>query len=209
MGDFWLKDWCQLFSSYDILPLKRMSVNEKLNSFTRLVLLTTLVLYIMDQKYWLYILIGGLAVVFAIKCASEQKREGFSLNPTYAEGSTPMTTVPPLFAEEWQIPPPAYDTYSWEGVISPSSERACESQSQLKDYSYPIVNEYITDSTLLPFEEETIKNRPLKDVGMYMSDAYSRDQMDFRNDMTKIYNNKINREYKHGCNQNITPFNSW
>lgn len=208
---FWLQKPCALFENLEILPCGDMSKEEKLNALTRLIILISLVLFVSEVKWWLQFLVLGIVFVIILSSSlCPTKKEGFTINPTYAEGSIPTTTVPPLFAEEWQIPSPSYDIYEWSGAQTPSQEAVCEQQKNvLTQRSYPIMNQYITDTSVIPFEEEELKNRPTKDVKMFMSDSFTRDQMDFRNDMTRIYTNKLNREFNHGCNQNITPYSSW
>lgn len=210
-NEFWLDNPCNLFSDFVLLPKKTMSHDEMLNALTRLVIIISIIMYIMEYEYWLLFLIIAIMIIIICKYyyKKDVKKEGFSMNPTYTEGSVPFTTVPPLFAEELQLPPPSYDEYTWTGVSSPQSDASCESQECLTEYPYPIFGQYITDTTMLPVEEEETKNRPLKDVQIYMTDSFTRDQMDYRNDMTRLYVNKINREYKHGCYDQITPYSSW
>lgn len=207
---FWLDDPCCLFSDFELLPRKDMTTNEKLNALTRLVIIIAVVMYVMNYEYWFNFLVISLLIIIVSRYLYKNSRkEGFSMNPTYTEGSAPFTTVPPLFAEELQLPPPSYDEYTWTGVSSPQSDLACASQECLTQYPYPIYNQYITDTTVLPSEEEEIRNRPLKDVQIYMTDAFTRDSMDFRNNMTRLFVNRLNREYRHGCFDQITPYSSW
>lgn len=207
---FWVDDPTALISNFQLLPSKDMSLNEKLNTLTRLAIICSVVMYFMEFEYWLIFLITSILIVVSLKYLSvANKKEGFSIPPTYADGSAPMTTVPPLFAEEWQIPPPAYDIYNMSDMENPWTELACESQQCLNQQPYPIYGQYISDTTVLPSQEEEIKNRPLKDAQQYMTDAFTQDQLDYRNSMTRLFVNKINREYRSGCFDQISPYTSW
>jgi hypothetical protein len=208
---FWLNNPCNLAKDCSLFPTSTMPVDEKLNSITRLVLVIGVTLWALKYEYWNLFLLGGLLAIIIIKYISESKTvsEGFTIPPTYVDGASPMTTVPPLFAEEWQIPPPAYDVINMQGVNNPYTEVACESQTTLLQKPYPIFSQYITDTTIIPSEEEEFKNRSLQDVKMYATDAYTRDQLQFRNDIIRPFVNRINREYRHGCFDQITPYSSW
>ncbi len=215
MTKFWIDDWCALFSDFSLLPTNSMSLNEKLNALTRLVIVLSIVMYFMKYEYWLCFLILSVLIIFLIKYfdgKNRGKKEGFSIPPTYTCGSCPMTTIPPLFAEEKQLPPPAYDIIDAVGSVSPWDEAGCESQECLKDYSYPIFGQYITSTTMLPNEENEVRNRPLKDAQYYMTNSFTDNVLQFRNDMTRLFVNKINREYRGGntgCYDSITPYSSW
>jgi len=214
MTKFWIDDWCSLFSDFSMLPTNQMSLNEKLNALTRLVIVLSIVMYFMEYEYWLCFLTLSILIIFLIKyfdSKGNDKKEGFSIPPTYTCGSCPFTTVPPLFAEEKQLPPPAYDIIDAQGSVSPWDEAACDSQECLKNYSYPVFGQYISSSTMLPHQENEVRNRPLKSTEMYMNDSFTNNTLQFRNDMTRLYVNKINREYRglNGCYDQITPYSSW
>ena len=214
MTNFWIDDWCALFSDFNLLPSNGMSLNEKLNALSRLVIILSIVMYFMNYEYWLCFLTLSLLIIFVIKYFDSKggNKEGFSIPPTYTCGSCPMTTVPPLFAEEKQLPPPAYDIIDAVGSVSPWDEAGCESQECLKNYSYPVFGQYISPSTQLPHVENEMRNRPLKDAEYYAVNSYTDNVLQFRNDMTKLFVSKINREYRGGiggCSDQITPYSSW
>lgn len=207
---FWVDDPSVLISNLQLLPTQDMSLDQKLNALTRLAIICAVVMYFMEFEYWLVFFITAILIIICLKYLSvNSKKEGFTIPPTYVDGAAPMTTVPPLFAEEWQIPPPAYDIYNMSEMENPWTELACQSQECLTSQPYPIYGQYISDTTVLPSEEEEIKNRPLRDAQQYMVDARTRDEIDYRNNMTRLYVNKINREYRAGCFDQITPYSSW
>jgi len=207
---FWLKNPCILVEEMAIFPNDSMDVDQRLNALTRLCLLISLGMWFFGYKYWVYFFVGSLVMIIAIKIWEKNIiKEGFTIPPTYTDGSAPMTTVPPLFAEEWQIPPPAYDVYNMSDVNNPYTLAATESQECLNQQPYPIFSQYLSDTTLLPHQEEEVKNRPLVDAQMYMTDARTRDEIDYRNNISRLYTNRFNREYRHGCFDQITPYSSW
>lgn len=209
--NFWLTDPCELIRNPSIIPTKEMDINETLNSIALLSLIGGFIMWLLDYEYWYFFIIGAFAITIIIKIITEKKqyKEGFTIPPTYVDGASPMTTVPPMFAEEWQIPPPAYDVYNMSDANDPYNELAYNSQADLIKRPYPIYSQYLSDTTVLPQEEEELKNRPLRDAQFYMTDAITRDELTFRNDIIRPFVNRINREYKHGCFDQITPYSSW
>jgi len=83
---FWVENPCELFSNFNVVPQNDMSVNEKLNTIARLVIVISGVLYIIqrttDSKKHnynaMYILIGGLALTVAFKYMDTRQRENFA-----------------------------------------------------------------------------------------------------------------------------------
>lgn len=204
MEKSWIDDPLELFSSVSVLPSSDGSKCERINSMTRLVLLISLFLYIMDYKYWLTFLIVGLAVMILMKYQSDQK-EDFSMNnryvsPQYMDCDCPTTVVPPLHAEEWQIPTPQYNTYE---LVTPVPEEIQEEPSFASPYG-----RYISTSNI-PTYATNVTNLSLNDARMVMEDSFTRDTMQFRDDMTRIYKNKLDREYRHGCFDSISPYTSF
>src|SRR5690349_6562532 len=110
---FWMDDVCTLFSSIRIIPLPDMTKNEKLNAFTRLVMVISGALFVLQYEYWFTFFILGILFILLLKYTGgkPKKKEDFTLVPTYANPDYHTTTVAPVFAEEWQIYPPAYDLY--------------------------------------------------------------------------------------------------
>ena len=194
---FWLDNPCILFTNLNFIPASNLSLNERLNALTRIVLVTTGVLYYIEYQYWSVFLLASLLIIFGIKITSKQ--EDFTIPPTYIEGAEPMTTVPPLFAEEWQSPPPIYDEYT-------NSPPACPSYESGDDR--PIYGQYITYNNLEPYTANELSNRPLDNAKLFMNDEFTRDTLQFRNDMSRGFVNKLDRWYRHGCYDQISPANS-
>ncbi len=202
---FWIDDPCVLIRNFALVPDAKLSLNEKLNALTRIILVVSAIMYAVEYKYWYVFLLVGLLITLAIKVLSEKSfvdmREGFSIPPTYIDGAEPVTTIPPIHAEEWQVPPPIYDEYT----NAPSPEGKC--------YEYiedrPIVGQYISSNRLFPYQAGELTNKPLNEARLYMNDEFTRDSLQFRNDMTRGFVNRLDRVYKHGCYDQISPYNSY
>lgn len=200
---FWLNDFSALFQ-WNLIPSPDLTLNQKLNAFTRLIIIFTIILYAMEIKYWWILPITGIIIIFILKiiCGCNNKnREGFSIPPTYVDGAEPMTTISPAFAEEWQSPPPIYDEYT----NAPPQEKCGEYEE-----TRPIFGQYISSSRLLPYEDQMVQNTPLNDAQLLMNDEFTRDTLQHRSDLSRGYVNRMNRIYRHGaCYDNLSPMNSY
>lgn len=200
MSKFWVNDPCILLTDFNLIPNSSLTQNEKLNALTRIVLIVSIIMYFIEYKQWYLFSIIGLLMILLIKL-SDSKQEGFSIPPTYVDGAEPMTTIPPLHAEEWQSPPPIYDEYT----NAPSPEGKCGSYVEDR----PIYGQYITNSNLFPYQNQNLLNKPLNEAKLYMNDEFTRDTMQHRNDMSRSFVNKLDRWYRHGCYDAISPSNSY
>lgn len=214
MEKFWMNDPCILVKKFNILPSLELSLNEKLNATTRIIFIITIIMLCLDFPYWYWFLIIGLLIIMAIKiiCSKYCKNkdnyglggnynENFSIPSVYVDGSSPMTTVSPLFAESIQSPAPIYDEYT----NAPPAEGECGEIIEDR----PIFGQYISSTRLFPYQSAELNNRPLNDSLLYMNNEWSRDQLQFRNDMTRTFINKMDRLYKHNCGDSISPTNSY
>jgi len=71
-NNFWLNDPKVLFS-IDIIPKSKMTTIERLNSITRLLIVITGVMYLLDYKNYMTILILGIFFIIILNC-NEQDR---------------------------------------------------------------------------------------------------------------------------------------
>ena len=200
---FWLYNPLILLTDFKLIPSETMTLDEKLNAFTTIIFIITIIMILYDNAYWYIFLILGILIVFIIKIMCDQKndQEGFSIPPTYIDGAEPLTTVPPLFAEEWQVPPPIYDEYT----NAPSPEGKCLEYTEDR----PIFGQYITSSRLFPYQNDQLQNIPLNDAQLYMTSEFDRDSLRFRNDMTRGFVNKLDRWYRSGNYDTISSYNSY
>jgi len=105
---FWLDDPSVLLTHFNLIIKEKDPLNVKLNILTRYALIITVLMYLCEYEYY-YIFLGiSMLFIFSMKIVSSKNKENFTIPYTNLSG-TPMTTIPPLFAEEWQSPPPIYD----------------------------------------------------------------------------------------------------
>lgn len=130
--------------------------------------------------------------------------EHFSVTPTYTGTDFNQTVVPPTYAEEWQIPPPAYDLYT--NVPYPDSF-----ETPLRPQSYPY-GQYLTKTNLLPSDEyyTHLGCGGARSAREYANSAFLRHDLARRENLTRIYKKKLARRYRHnGSNDVFSPFTSY
>jgi hypothetical protein len=185
-----------------------MTKNEKLNAITRLVFIITIVLYYFKYRYWSYFLLIGLGLVIVLKYAgvktNDEVMENFTLTPTYTSTNFNQTTVAPTFAEEWHIPPPSYD------MMINQAPPPVPFQDYMKPQSYPY-GQYMTNTNLLPSDEYYIHmgNGSTRQAKEYANNYTLRNDLAFRDNMTKIYKKSLARRFRHNCNDTFSPFYSY
>jgi len=206
---FWVEDPCALFSEIDIIPKKDMDRSEKLNSLTRLLIIVVVVLYFFDYKHWLIFLLIGLLLIIIFNYYSfpkkeETQTEDFTITPTYTGTDFQQTVVAPTYAEEWQIPPPAYDLYT----NVPDGEDTFE--TPLKPQSYPY-GQYLTKTNLLPSDEYYIHNQcgGTRNSREYANSTFLRNDLAFRENMSRVYKKSLNRRFRNSCLDTVSPYQSY
>lgn len=206
-GVFWLENPTKLLSSTKIFPTAGMDKAEKLNALTRLALLITAVLYLFDYDQAGLFAILSLLVLVCLNYVGTgldgDNIEHFTLTPTYLSDDLEQTVAPPLFAEEWQVPPPAYDLQAEHRTPSTFEE-------PLKPQSYPY-GQYLTKTNLLPSDEYyTHQNaggaRQARD---YANSAFLRHSLVNQENMTRIYKKTLERRFKHNCQDTVSPYSSY
>lgn len=228
---FWTEDPCILFTNIRLFPLRDMSKDEKLNAITRLSIAGTAVLYFMKYDFWFTFLLLALIAILLMKyCAKSEGfttssrssdirkesgdigetavdmgtlREDFTLVPTYANPDMHTTTIAPLFSEEWQIYPPAYDVY----VNTPPDVTF---KAPLQPQLYPY-GQYLTRTNLLPSDEyatHTLNGGP-RQAREYVNSAFLRHTLGFRENMSRLYKKKLARRFRSNCGDVFSPFNSY
>jgi hypothetical protein len=207
---FWVDDPTVLVKNLMIFPLPTMSKNQKLNALTRLAVVISTTLYFMNYEYWFTFLVLSLLAIILLKYAkpeedfTETKKEDFTLVPTYANPDYHTTTVAPLFAEEWQIYPPAYDLYT---NTPPTGVTFAE---PLTPQSYPY-GQYLTRTNLLPSDEygTHMLNGGVRQAKEYVNTAFLRHTMAHREEMTRLYKKKLARRFRMNQNDTFSPFQGY
>lgn len=219
---YWLENPSLLFRNINIFPSADMSKAEKLNALTILSLIITAVMYCMDYEYWPYFLIISLFVLTSLNyCSISMNKddndkdkddniiEPFTMVPTYVGQDFHQTTVTPTYAEEWQIPPPAYDLYT---NTAPTGECRQTFAQPLKPQSYPY-GQYLSRTNLLPSDEyhTHMGCGSAREAREYVNSSFLRNDLAFRDNMTRIYKKKLNRRFRHSGNGNdsFSPFHSY
>lgn len=224
-GEFWVEDPCILVSDVVFFPTAKMTRAEKLNALTRLALAISVVMYFMKYKYWFHFAV--LSVLFGVilfysckpkdnkqsdegpKTPGENQIENFTVVPTYVGTDFQQTTVAPTFAEEWQVPPPAYDLYTQVPYPGPASDTF---ETPLQPQSYPY-GQYLTKTNLLPSDEyyTHLGCGGAKSAREYVNSTFLRHDLAFRDNMTRIYKKSLNRRFRHnsGANDTVSPFYSY
>lgn len=199
---FWLSNICELVGNPNIIPMKDMTTNEKLNATTRLVIVLSMLLFVFGFQYWLHFLGLCVLLIITIKYTGSES-ENFTVTPTFNSLDFEQTTVAPLFSEEWQIPPPIYDVYD---SIPPESP---EPEEPLEPRSYPY-GQFLTKTNLLPSDEYyTHMACGQKNAREYYNSAYLRNRLAFQDNMMRIYRMKLNKRFRHNCNDTVSPFLSY
>lgn len=103
-----------------------------------------------------------------------------------------------MLSEEWRSPPPCYDSYD----NSADMADLCDIQDDR-----PVYAQYITPSNLLPYQQLGTFGQSLEYSKLYMNDEFTKDTLQFRNDMTRLFTNKVDRWYRGGCYDALTPKN--
>lgn len=206
MGEkFWIEDPAVLVKNLRFFPTSDMTLDEKLNSLTRLVLIVTAVLVYLKFKYrWIFLLSALLIIAFLRygNCV----RENFTISPTYKATDLHQTTVSPTYAEEWQVIPPAYDLYSQ----FPEPKITDTFQTPLDPRSYPY-GQYMTRTNILPSDEYKthLMCGGVTPAREYWNHKFIRDRLAFQDNMTRLHKKKLDRRFRNNANDTFSPYNSY
>jgi hypothetical protein len=113
----------------------------------------------------------------------------------------------PIFAEEWHVRPPAYDLYinrprKIEPILIPNKIE------DPRDFPY---GQYLTTTNLLPGEEKKVDlfcNKKSSALS-YINNEFTRQEVAFRENMTRILKKKLKRRFRHDCYDLWSPYNSF
>ncbi len=211
---FWVENPCVLLTDIKVFPTAEMCKDEKLNALTRLSLIIALIMYLMKYQHWFIFLVLALFIIVLLKYvkvpaapqSEEPTKEHFTVVPTYVGTDFQQTTVTPTYAEEWQIPPPAYDVYTQ--VPYPNNPDTFE--KPLKPQSYPY-GQYLTRTNLLPVDEYYTHlgcGGPQK-AREYINSTFLRHDLAFRENMMRLYKKKLARRFRHNCSDTFSPYHSY
>lgn len=86
---FWVENISELFNSLDIIPIENMTFNEKLNSISRLFIIISISMFLLNFKNSSKFLIFSLLFIIIIYYIKKNKME------TYKENYNPKTSLKP------------------------------------------------------------------------------------------------------------------
>lgn len=198
---FWARDPCVLATDLELFPTAQMSKDRKLNALTRLAILLAAVMAFFHQSNWALFL---LAALLAIVLLGYGMREPFTRTPTYADTDFHQTIVSPTYAEEWQIPPPAYDLYDSYPEPEPLED-------PLKPQSYPYGQYRTVTNNLLPADSYLVDQLDggVQRARELTNNLWTRQSLAFRDNMTRVYKKKLNRRFRHNCADTWSPYQSY
>ena len=76
---FWLNNPLILFKNFDIIPKSNMSLNNRLNAITRLLIFITVILYFLGyDEYFTILGVGLLLILFAFHFYTNKQKENFT-----------------------------------------------------------------------------------------------------------------------------------
>lgn len=211
MSKFWVEDPCVLFTEIKVFPTTEMSKAEKLNALTRMAVIVAGVMYYMQYEHWFTFLALAVLIIVVLNYAGKGDSlpavEEFSVVPTYVGTDFQQTIVAPTFAEEWQIPPPAYDIYTQVPYPGESKDTF---ETPLKPQSYPY-GQYLTRTNLLPSDEyyTHLGCGGAKTAREYINSTFLRHDLARRENMTRIFKKKLNRRFRHNCQDTVSPYHSY
>jgi hypothetical protein len=111
----------------------------------------------------------------------------------------------PIFAEEWHVRPPAYDIYvNYPPKYPPDI-------NVIKDpRMYPYA-QYLTLTNLIPKDEYkvTLFCNGLGNALGYMNSEFTRDDVAFRDNISRIHKLKLARRFRNNCNDTFSPYQSF
>jgi len=213
-GCFWLENPCNLLMDISLFPSKGMSKAEKLNALTRLAIVIAIVMYFMKYEHWLmFLVLAVLILIVLYYCHSKENsqetlKEDFTIVPTYVGTDFQQTIVSPTFSEEWQVPPPAYDIYTQ--VPHPQGRGGQTFEQPLKPQSYPY-GQYLTRTNLLPSDEyyTHLGCGGPRTAREYVNSTFLRHDLARRENLTRIFKKKLNRRFRHNCQDTFSPYHSY
>jgi hypothetical protein len=198
---FWVKDPCILFSDPQVFPTNNMTKAEKLNALSRLAIIIAIGMYFMKYENWLVFLTLSLLIIILLYYSTSSKNgagsksdppEEFTVTPTYIGTDLQQTIVAPTFAEEWQVPPPAYDLYT-----QVPSEGMSDFETPLQPQAYPY-GAYMTRTNLLPSDEyyTHMGCGGARTARSYVNSTFLRNDLAYRENLTRLYKKKLARRFR-------------
>jgi hypothetical protein len=115
------------------------------------------------------------------------------------------TVSAPLYTEQWHIRPPIYDQYN---VLPLPPKEKINKIDDPRKYPY---GQLLSDTNLLPGDETKINlwcdKEPIAIA--YMNNNFTRQDVEFRDEMMRILKRKQTIRYKNNCYNTFAPYNTF
>ena len=144
----------------------------------------------------------------SVKPVSFSTNECKSFNKSLPAGrSIPSHEWQPTYAEEWQIPPPAYDLYT---NVPYTGAEADTFEAPMRPQSYPY-GQYLTNTNLMPGDEYYTRMGcgGARTAREYVNSTFLRHDLARRENMTRLYKKQLSRRFRNNTNDTFSPFVSY
>lgn len=199
---FWMDgNFSILFTNPEFVPGKDQDINKKLNIYSRIVLVITLLLALYGwDKAPIFFLASFLIIAVVYITQGKDLKQGFTLTPTATDPDVKNITVSPLYSEEWQINPPTYDYTA--GTVEEPTNFYEPINPQERPYA-----QYLTNTNLLPRDDQYIQSLGTKSGALtHMNSAFLRHDLAFRDNMTRIFKLKLKNRFRHQGYDTFSPY---
>lgn len=205
---FWTEDPLVLLRNFCIFPTREKSINENLNCITTLVILVaiTLILLKFPVNYTILGLMAALVII--ILFAKTNKKEGFSRGNRHVDPDYLRTNVTPLLSEEWNLNSPTYEIITNEEQDETYGEGLPHGSMEPPLVPY---RQYLTKTNLLPGDESEISlfNGGSTGARNFMNDTFTKRDVAYRENMTRILKKKMNRRFRHNNYNSTSPYSGF
>jgi hypothetical protein len=168
----------------------------------------------MDYPHWLTFLLVSVLAIIVLYYASQPTQsaipvntEHFTVTPTYIGDDFQQTVVAPLFAEEWRVPPPAYDMYSNDTI----ADVAFIEEPRPQTWPY---GQVLSSVNFSPSDAYTLNMNPTggaKEARSFANNLITRNEMASREQFTRIFKKTLQSRFRHNTSvgDTFSPFTSY
>lgn len=210
---FWLQDPSVLYKNFCLLPGRDKSMNQNMNCLTTVIVIVGVALLCFKVNIT-YTIIGTLVALLLVAfCANyfKKKKEGFARDPHHLDDDFIETNVTPLVAEEWHFDPPSYELVSDIASDGRDFTQRMYGKGYYMEPPFAPYRQYLTRTNLLPGDEAELSlfNGGVTGARTYMNDAFTRHDLAFKENMSRLYKKLNNRRYRQLGYDVISPFTSF
>jgi hypothetical protein len=203
-SNFWLKNPNILFDfKQGLFPIVGSNKDANLNALTRLAILISIILLLCKFEYWYVVLLIALFIIILMKY-SIPVQEHFTVTPHYPSTDFQQTVVAPSYSSEYQIPPPAYDTYTYVPELQTF-------EKPLTPQGFPY-SQLLSRTNLLPSDEfhSRLLNGSVREARNYVNSSFLRHELAFRDNQSRIFKKALDRRFRNSsCDDTYSPYFSY